>query len=74
LFMSSAAPKTVTLVGAGVIGRGWIRVFAPHGAEVRVYDPNPAQIPQTLAWLAQDLAADVAEGFVSAEERDAILM
>jgi 3-hydroxyacyl-CoA dehydrogenase len=71
--MSSASPKTVTLVGAGVIGRGWIRVFAPHGAKVRVYDPNPAQIPQTLAWLADDLAADVAEGFVSAEERDAIL-
>jgi 3-hydroxyacyl-CoA dehydrogenase len=71
--MSSAVPKIVTLIGAGVIGRGWIRVFAPHGAEVRVYDPNPAQIPQTLAWLAQDLAADVAEGFVTAAERDAIL-
>lgn len=71
--MSSAIPKIVALVGAGVIGRGWIRVFAPHGAEVRVYDPNPAQIPQSLAWLAQDLAADVVEGFVTAVERDTIL-
>ncbi len=71
--MSSAVPKIVALIGAGVIGRGWIRVFAPHGAEVRVYDPNPAQIPQTLAWLAQDLAADVAEGFVTAAERDTVL-
>lgn len=71
--MSSAVPKIVALIGAGVIGRGWIRVFAPHGAQVRVYDPNPAQIPQTLAWLAQDLAADVAEGFVTAAERDTIL-
>lgn len=71
--MSSAVPKIVAVIGAGVIGRGWIRVFAPHGAEVRVYDPNPAQIPQTLAWLAQDLAADVAEGFVTAADRDAIL-
>src|SRR5690349_16887674 len=71
--MNTAVPKIVALIGAGVIGRGWIRVFAPHGAQVRVYDPNPAQIPQTLAWLSQDLAADVAEGFVTAAERDTIL-
>jgi 3-hydroxyacyl-CoA dehydrogenase len=71
--MSAAVPNIVALVGAGVIGRGWIRVFAPHGAQVRVYDPNPAQIPQTLEWLAQDLAADVTEGFVTAAERDLIL-
>ncbi len=71
--MTSAVPKIVALVGAGVIGRGWIRVFAPHGAEVRIHDPNSAQILQTQAWLAQDLAADVAEGFVTASERDLIL-
>lgn len=71
--MSTAVPKVVALIGAGVIGRGWIRVFAPHGATVRVYDPNPAQIPQTLAWLERDLAADVAEGFITAAERDTIL-
>ena len=71
--MTSAVPKIVALVGAGVIGRGWIRVFAPHGAEVRIHAPNSAQILQTQAWLAQDLAADVAEGFVTASERDLIL-
>jgi L-gulonate 3-dehydrogenase len=71
--MSSALPRIVALIGVGVIGRGWIRVFAPHGIQVRVYDPNPAQIPQTLAWLAQDLAADVAEGFVTPAERDTVL-
>jgi 3-hydroxyacyl-CoA dehydrogenase len=71
--MNAIVPRVVALVGAGVIGRGWIRVFAPHGTEVRVYDPNPAQISQTLDWLAQDLAADVAEGFVTAAERDLIL-
>jgi 3-hydroxyacyl-CoA dehydrogenase len=71
--MNPAVPTIVALVGAGVIGRGWIRVFAPRGAEVRVYDPNPAQIPQTLTWLRQDLEADVAEGFVTAAERDQIL-
>ena len=71
--MNAIVPRVVALVGAGVIGRGWIRVFAPHGTEVRVYDPNPAQISQTLDWLAQDLAADVAEGFATAAERDVIL-
>ena len=58
--MNAIVPRVVALVGAGVIGRGWIRVFAPHGTEVRVYDSNSAQISQTLDWLAQDLAADVA--------------
>lgn len=71
--MDAIVPRIVTLVGAGVIGRGWIRVFARHAAEVRVYDANPAQIPQTLEWLDRDLAADVAEGFVTAAERDLIL-
>jgi L-gulonate 3-dehydrogenase len=71
--MNSALPKIVTLIGAGVIGRGWIRVFAPHGVQVRVYAPNPTQIPQSLTWLEQDLAADVAEGFVTNAQRDTIL-
>lgn len=68
-----AAPEIVTLVGAGVIGRGWIRVFAAHGAEVRLYDQDPQQVDRTLAWLAQDLAADVTEGFVSAADRADLL-
>ena len=71
--MNPKLPRTVALVGAGVIGRGWIRVFAPHGIEVRMYDPDAARIPQTLDWLAQDLASDVANGFVTAAEREQIL-
>lgn len=71
--MTASPPARVTLVGAGIIGRGWIRVFARHGVPVTVHDPNPAQIDQTLGWLAQDLAADVAAGFVSAEARDRML-
>lgn len=71
--MISNVPKIVALVGAGVIGRGWIRVFAPHGFEVRVYDPHPAQIAETMAWLVGDLEADLAEGFVTETERDTVL-
>jgi 3-hydroxyacyl-CoA dehydrogenase len=71
--MTANAPGIVALVGAGVVGRGWIRVFAPYAAEVRVYDPDPAQIAHTLNWLREDLGADIAEGFISTCERDRIL-
>ena len=71
--MTGGLPQHVTLVGAGTLGRGWIRVFARHGVQVTVYDQNPSQIEQTLAWLSQDLVADVAAGFVSAEARERML-
>jgi len=71
--MTSKLPQHVTLVGAGALGRGWIRVFARHGVQVTVYDQVPAQIDQTLAWLAQDLAADVEAGFVTAAARAGML-
>ncbi|MDQ7249401.1 3-hydroxyacyl-CoA dehydrogenase NAD-binding domain-containing protein [Dongia sedimenti] len=71
--MPGNLPAHVTLVGAGVIGRGWIRVFARHGVAVTVHDPDPAQIDRTLDWLERDLAADVTAGFVSAEARTKML-
>ena len=64
--------ETVALVGAGVIGRGWIRAFAPR-CRVRLYDPDPAQSAAALRWLEDDLAADRAEGFISASEADRVL-
>jgi 3-hydroxyacyl-CoA dehydrogenase len=71
--MTASLPAQVALVGAGTLGRGWIRVFARHGVQVAVYDRNAAQVEQTLDWLAQDLAADVAAGFVSAQSRARML-
>lgn len=71
--MSSYIPKSVALVGIGVIGRGWIRVFARHGAQVRLSDSDQASIPKVLDWLRRDLEADVADGFSTADERDTIL-
>jgi 3-hydroxyacyl-CoA dehydrogenase len=59
--------ETVALVGAGVIGRGWIRVFAPR-CRVRLYDPDPAQSSAAMRWLTDDLAIDRAEGFLSASD------
>jgi L-gulonate 3-dehydrogenase len=71
--MTQDIPQLVTLVGAGVIGRGWIRVFAGAGARVRLYDQDPKQGPVTLAWLEQDLALDEAEGFIAKGEGRAVL-
>ncbi len=71
--MTKQIPGLVTLVGAGVIGRGWIRVFAGAGATVRLYDQDPKQGSLTLAWLQADLALDEAEGFIAKGEGQAIL-
>jgi 3-hydroxyacyl-CoA dehydrogenase len=62
--VAKAIPECVTLVGTGVIGRGWIRVFAEAGAEVRLYDQQAAQPPRTLEWLKADLALDESEGLL----------
>jgi L-gulonate 3-dehydrogenase len=64
--------ETVALVGTGVIGRGWIRVFAPR-CRVRLYDPDPEQSSAAMRRLEEDLAADRAEGFISAFEAARIL-
>ncbi|HTE59153.1 MAG TPA: carnitine 3-dehydrogenase, partial [Solirubrobacteraceae bacterium] len=34
-------PRTVALLGGGVIGGGWAARFALNGADVRLYDPDP---------------------------------
>lgn len=63
----SAAPGQVTLVGTGVVGRGWIRVFARAGSRVVLHDSQPGQAEAALAWLGDELAAEVAEGRLAAE-------
>jgi carnitine 3-dehydrogenase len=37
----AAVPKTVGLLGGGVIGGGWAARFLLHGADVRLFDPDP---------------------------------
>lgn len=62
-----ASPGRIALVGTGVVGRGWIRVFARAGSAVVLHDPVPAQAAAALAWLQDELAAEVAEGSLTAE-------
>lgn len=61
--------ETAALVGTGLIGRSWSRVFTRGGCRVRLYDPDPEQARRALQWFHEDVALDVKEGFVSAEDQ-----
>lgn len=41
---------TVAVIGAGVVGRGWLPVFLGGGCETRIYDPDSAQSQAALDW------------------------
>lgn len=49
------ASRVVAVVGTGVIGRSWMRVFARAGLETRVWDPDPARMDQAWEWYKDDL-------------------
>ena len=36
-----ALPRRTAIVGGGLIGAGWAARFLVHGADVRIFDPNP---------------------------------
>jgi L-gulonate 3-dehydrogenase len=55
--MSKPSICTVAVVGAGVIGRSWIQVYARAGCEVRVFDADAAQLKRALAWFRADVKA-----------------
>lgn len=63
--------RSVALVGTGVIGRGWIRVFTRAGLRVRLHDLGRAPLEAAQAWLAETLDRDVASGRLSGEEAQA---
>ena len=62
--MTQPTIRTVAVVGAGVIGRSWIRVFARAGCETRVFDPDPEQLGRALDWARESAAEDEALGFI----------
>lgn len=49
------ASRVVAVVGTGVIGRSWTRVFARAGLETRIWDPDPARMDQAWEWYKADL-------------------
>ncbi|MGD9919781.1 MAG: 3-hydroxyacyl-CoA dehydrogenase [Paenirhodobacter sp.] len=63
-----AAPQTIAIVGAGLVGSGWALVFARAGFRVKAYDPAPEVRAGILPWARESLA-DLAEvGLVSDAE------
>ncbi|MFG2651276.1 3-hydroxyacyl-CoA dehydrogenase NAD-binding domain-containing protein [Streptomyces sp. NPDC048436] len=60
----------VTIVGAGVIGVSWARLFGSAGWEVRVSDPRPdlrELVARELADLSVTATADLAEAATGAD-------
>ncbi|WP_419859001.1 3-hydroxyacyl-CoA dehydrogenase NAD-binding domain-containing protein [Candidatus Palauibacter irciniicola] len=64
--MTQPTIRTVAVVGAGVIGRSWIRVFARAGCETRVFDPDSEQLARALDWARNSANEDEALGFIDA--------
>lgn len=62
------SPGAVAVVGAGVIGRSWIRVFTRAGFPTRVYDPDAGQLRRALAWAGASAREDVHLGLCSYSE------
>ena len=50
-----ARTQPVAVIGTGVIGRSWIRVFARAGLETRIWDADPEQVTAAWDWLKADL-------------------
>ncbi|MFO1122234.1 MAG: 3-hydroxyacyl-CoA dehydrogenase [Hyphomicrobiales bacterium] len=53
------------VIGSGLIGRSWAMVFARGGAEVRLWDRDPAQVEKALASIAQSLDDMAAAGLIA---------
>src|SRR5512139_2785891 len=49
------ASRVVAVIGTGVIGRSWMRVFARAGLETRIWDPDPARMDQAWEWYKAGL-------------------
>jgi 3-hydroxyacyl-CoA dehydrogenase len=47
----------IAIVGSGFIGRGWAARFASAGAQVRLWDSDPAAPGAALRWLDETLPA-----------------
>jgi len=56
------------VVGSGIIGRGWMYVFARAGCSTRVYDENPEQTRKALRWFELTLEEDIKDGFITGKQ------
>jgi L-gulonate 3-dehydrogenase len=64
--LTTPTRHTVAVVGTGVIGRSWIRVFARAGCDTRMFDPDVARRDEALAWAEASVREDERLGFCDA--------
>lgn len=69
--MADSDKPIATVLGAGVIGRSWIRVFSRAGWETRVYDVDPDRRARALEWARRSAREDGRAHGREAEGRDA---
>jgi L-gulonate 3-dehydrogenase len=60
--------KPITVVGAGLVGRGWAIVFARGGHTVRIFDVISEKIAEGLKVIEENLADLASHGLVSNPE------
>ena len=63
----------IAVVGCGVIGRGWIKVFARAGCFTRVYDQSTSQRELASDWLKKSLEMDITDGFIDTKQAKAMV-
>ena len=65
--------KTITVIGAGPMGRGIACVSAQAGYRTVLEDVSANIIEEALDWIRQSLEEDVARGKLTVEQRDAAI-
>jgi len=62
--------KTITVIGAGTMGRGIACVAAQGGYRTVLEDVSATALEQAVAWIRQSLDEGVSRGKLTAEQRD----
>ncbi len=51
-------PRAVAVIGVGVIGRSWLRVFTRAGCDTRAWDPNADALTRAQSWHDEERQRD----------------
>ena len=60
--------ERVAVVGTGIVGRGWIRVFCEAGCQTAVFDKDATQLKRSIEWFNRPLEQDVVDALPTAED------
>jgi 3-hydroxybutyryl-CoA dehydrogenase len=63
--------RSISVVGAGIMGHGIAQVFAVGGYDVRLHDVTPEILEKAMARVRENLRIFTENGFITSEEADA---